>query len=462
MQRDANSRGIRFFVGWGFVLLLALLVVPASAAWAGDDATAREVEMVKARIEALLREAGELEAAGRTEAAQEARAQARQIKGRLAQFLAKQARGKKAQKKKQRKAKEKGAKGKRGDKDLRRILAGLEHGIGALEALGGHEEAIEHLKRIAHGVGERMKRGEPEKGRPSEREMAEHHLEMLRLAHHALREARRGEHAEIVEHALHAMELRLEGRRDEEARHVYETAPPREAVLRSMHLAAELWADWGKKDRAHALMQHLKQVKRAHAGDRTARAERERDRPRRTDREHLAHEIELLHLALPVLREEGKTQTIEVVERAIHARKLIHSGRRDEEAREIIADQPPPAHVAEIMFYAADLWLKYENPEKAERCAEMGRHYQQIARRHRDREHAGCDRRDCEGCERCEQARRDREHAEREHHEREHREHREHGRPDLERLEELQRQVRELQEALRGIQAELARFARRR
>lgn len=434
MRREPGGRRYRLVLGSGLVLLLAIVALPAVSAWAEEGQAEQEVRAVKQRIEALLREAEELQEAGRTEAAEEVRSRARQLKGRLAEYLARRAREQDAQarEKKVRAKKAKARKPKKREDDPRRILAGLEQGIRALRALGGHQEAVAHLQRIAKdlraGLEEKGKAGE--RKRKTEVEMSRRHLELLHMAHEVLRGARRGDAADIVEHAVHAQELRMAGRRDEEARRVYESAPGPEDVHHALELAAEILADQGKKDRAKMLIQHMRQAQAAHE-----RAQEERRRAaasapgKRGDRERLVHEIEVLELAMPVLREEGHERAMAVVERAMHARRLMLSGRKDAEAREIIADQPPPAHVAEILLLAADFWRKYEKPDKAELCAELGGRLAETGGKRRDREQA-----------------------KREQREREH--------PDLERLEALQRQLNELAAALRRLQGELEGFAR--
>lgn len=172
MPRESSRRRVRSVLGWCLALLVALVVLPAAAAWAGDDHADREVAQVKARIEALLRESEELEDAGRLDAAREAKNRARRLRGKLAEYFTRRereaqahAKKKKERKGKAQKSQPRKTKGGKQDLDLKKVLEGLEHGMKALHALGGHEEAIRELMRVSGGVKKRMHhaRGKQEK-----------------------------------------------------------------------------------------------------------------------------------------------------------------------------------------------------------------------------------------------------------------------------------------------------------
>ena len=130
--------------------------------------------------------------------------------------------------------------------DPRRILEGLERGIGALQALGRHDEA-EHLERLANEVRQRMRRREANR---KEIEIAEQRLEVMRLAIKAFREAEKSDAAEALEKAIHALELRVEGRDDPEARKIRGNAPELGQQVELLLYAGDLWEEFGHERKA--------------------------------------------------------------------------------------------------------------------------------------------------------------------------------------------------------------------
>jgi hypothetical protein len=99
------------------------------------------------------------------------------------------------------------------------------------------------------------------------------HLEILRLAHHGLREGERHEAVERVGRAIRALEVTLEGRRDREAEKIRERSPGHAELADCLLLAAELWHHFGQPDKGRPcaeLGRHLQKTAR----------ERDRDRPR--------------------------------------------------------------------------------------------------------------------------------------------------------------------------------------
>ena len=101
------------------------------------------------------------------------------------------------------------------DEALREALRGLEHSMEVLRELG-HLERVEMLERLARDIREHMgRRGEggEERGH-RERDVAINQIELMRMALPALLEAGRRDSAELVERAIRAREVRLEGRRD--------------------------------------------------------------------------------------------------------------------------------------------------------------------------------------------------------------------------------------------------------
>ena len=162
----------------------------------------------------------------------------------------------------------------------------------ALRELGRHEE-LEALERVAHDVRQELqgRRDRPQRERQrahrsaNEREVAQHQLEIMRMAMPALREGERRDAAELLEHAIHARELALEGRRDDEAQHIRETAPNRGQLSEILGLASRLWSEFGHEERAGAVGELAEQMRARVRRERDERAQREQDWPRREARE---------------------------------------------------------------------------------------------------------------------------------------------------------------------------------
>ena len=101
----------------------------------------------------------------------------------------------------------------------------------------------------------------------------------------ALREGERRDAAGLLEHAIHARELALEGRRDDEAQRIRETAPNRGQLSEILGLASRLWSEFGHEERAHAVGELAEQMRARVHRERDDRAQREQDRPRREARD---------------------------------------------------------------------------------------------------------------------------------------------------------------------------------
>ena len=121
---------------------------------------------------------------------------------------------------------------------------------------------------------------------PRPAELAEEHpevaaarreLEILRLAMKAFLEEEKADAADRIEHAIHARELRLEGKRGEEAQKVFRTEPKRADLGELLLHASKIWAEFGHEQKA-ALTKELGKRYLAHAqrgAQREAHADRE-------------------------------------------------------------------------------------------------------------------------------------------------------------------------------------------
>ncbi len=273
-QRQTAPRILRR-LRWWVALVLMVAIGPVTTSQAQDEGARRELEAVKQRIDAMMREAEELQEVGRLDAAERVRQRAEQLGERIERQL---------DRRRHAQAKE--------VEHLHKVLEGLEHGMGALRELGRHEE-LEALERVAHDVRRELegRRDRPQRERErahrgeNEREMAMHQLEILRMAMPALREGERRDAADLLEHAIHARELGLEGRRDDEAQHIRETAPNRGQQAEILGLASRLWREFGHEERARAVGELAEQMRARLHRQRDEHAQRGQDRPRWEARE---------------------------------------------------------------------------------------------------------------------------------------------------------------------------------
>ncbi len=256
-------------------LILTVALVPATASLAQGEGARRELEAAKERIHAMMREAEELQEAGRLDAAEKVRQRAEQLGERIERQLDRRRHARSNE-----------------TEHLHNVLDGLERGMVALRELGRHEE-LEALERVAHEVRRELegRRERPQRererarGEGNEREMAMHQLEILRMAMPALREGERRDAADLLERAIHARELALEGRRDDEARHIRETAPNRGQQAEILGLASRLWAEFGHEERSRAVGELAEQMRARLHRQHDDRAQREQDRPHREARD---------------------------------------------------------------------------------------------------------------------------------------------------------------------------------
>lgn len=295
---------------------------------------------------------------------------------------------------------------------LETALEAIERSIEALMRVGMHGEALQ-LARVAgrlevqldgiemHAHEREREREQPrERGNDRERAVAEQRLEVLRTATKALLEGEKRELAGRIEHAIHALELRLEGRRDREAQTVYERAPTNAEQAEILGVAADLWRSFKAPDRAEMVARLAAELAeragRRRSVDREGvdregvdreGADREGADREGADREREAarHQLELLHKAYHALDEAGRGNEGNIVERMIGAQTVRLEGRRDDKARAILEREPPLAHQAEVVLYSARLWAERGDEKLAAMLQEYGGKIATRAKRARQR-----------------------------------------------------------------------------
>jgi hypothetical protein len=239
----------------------------------------------------------------------------------------------------------------------------------------GDEEKAEKLSRMTEKLWSRPE-DRPHSGR-SERDQVRREIEILSLAKPALREAGRMDSLEILEHAIHARELALEGRRDEHAMHIRKTAPDMGAQIEVLAYSARLWREFGNEDKAEVLERLAHELK-ARRKDRLSEG-----------RELLKHEIEVFGIAAHAFEEAEKPDAADIMRRAAHVRKLRLSGRRGEEAERVLRSAPSPEQEMELLGHASRLWEEWGHEEKARALDKLAGKMRSHLRDHRPRREEG-------------------------------------------------------------------------
>lgn len=244
---------------WTGLLATVLLNIPSARAQ--HERGEREIDAARERIHALHREAEELQEAGRHDKADALLHEARRLEERL-----------------DRQREQRERENRHGD--MTATLERLEQGMAALRELGRHEE-LERLEHIAARLRERLShqaegrhRADDERAADRPHDTALRNLKIMRYALEALAESERPDAADLIGRAVRATEMALEGRRDEEARHMRETAPNAAQQAELLALAAEILQDRGRGERAQAVGQLSRRMRERLHRDRPARHER--------------------------------------------------------------------------------------------------------------------------------------------------------------------------------------------
>ena len=201
--------------------------------------------------------------------------------------------------------------------NLEAILDGLERGMVALEQLD-RERELEMLRRVADEVRREMRgnrerarrrdneerpRRERSQGRRGERDRPDgnigNRIEIMRLALPALLEADRRDAADLLERAIHALEMDVHRRRDDESVMIRKNAPSVGNQIELLRLASGLWREFGHEERAVMVAELAEQLaaqsQRRRRPDERRRGLRDEDRRRI---EEIQEQIERLERAM--------------------------------------------------------------------------------------------------------------------------------------------------------------------
>ena len=267
------------------------------------------------------------------------------------------------------------------DERLASLIERLEIGMSALEELE-RRDALEIVKRIANELREEQARGRkrPPQDENDEVKTVRRRLEVMRTAVDALLEANRREAAELIEHAMHARELAIEGRRGEEANRIRETAPNRGQLAETLGAAAKLYKKWNMSDRAEALAElaetYAKQWKRRQRAGREGRVtERERERESGKGLDSLATRIEIIRYARAAFAEAGDERNAKVLEGVIHYGELALERVSDERLRKAVEAVPSKANLIEYLNWASHKYGEWGRGERAAACRRLAEYY---------------------------------------------------------------------------------------
>jgi hypothetical protein len=249
-------------------IVLGALILAAVLAAAPDGPDIKEA---KAKIQALEDEAALLEQAGRRDQAERARAEAAALRKRI----------------------EAAREG--GDDPRVQALHNMEKAIAALDKAG-----YEGMAKEMRGMADRL-RGEIKgvRGQPNpEAEFWRRNLDTLRIARNALLEAQREDGADLLERAIHARELLVEGKPDR-AEKAMKEGPGDLDIAELLLSSAGFWRSFGHADKS-AQCEELARFLQHRARERGA----EREKPRADRRERGGPEDRMAQLEERVERME--------------------------------------------------------------------------------------------------------------------------------------------------------------
>jgi hypothetical protein len=312
------------------MVALLMHLVPTVSLLAQDAEHRARLEAGEKKLHALLEKAEKLRAAGKAEAAQEVRIKADALRLEIHDSARATSQASKKQK----------------------ILQGLEHGMAALKELG-RRDALELLMEIAQDVRHAPADRERRDGRSEKAEFQR--LKIMKTAIPALLEGGDENLAHQLEQALHAREMVLDGRRDPQARRIIDSSPKLGQQIEILHHAANLWEEFGHEGKAGSLFELVEEM----------HGQFEREHHKR-DRNILAEHIEIMQVALPALKEAGKADAVDLLERAIKTRRIQWEAPDTQAAEEARHRGPELEVVIEILSVAAELWQEFGHEHKAD------------------------------------------------------------------------------------------------
>ena len=79
----------------------------------------------------------------------------------------------------------------------------------------------------------------------------------------------------------------------------------------------------------------------------------------------MLHQLEVMRMALPALKEAERGDAVELLTLAVRAREMMLERRNDEEAHRVRERAPNREQLVDILSMAAKLWRELGNAEKS-------------------------------------------------------------------------------------------------
>ncbi len=150
----------------------------------------------------------------------------------------------------------------RDDREARRIRERAPGRGQIIEILGlaeelyreyGLEEKADHLGHLADDLWERQRHKKRRRVDDELPEHVRHDLEVMKMAMHALQEARKRDAADVLRRGIQARVVDAKGLEGEEANLVRERAPSLGQQVEILAWAAELWREFGHEEKSEAV-----------------------------------------------------------------------------------------------------------------------------------------------------------------------------------------------------------------
>ncbi len=195
-------------------------------------------------------------------------------------------------------------------------------------------------------------------------------IEVLRIGVETLDDAGLADGAERLEEAIVAREMRIERRRDQEAREAYQRAPDRSQLAEWLQVAAQVAADQGEVADAAALAElsrtYQEQGRRRPAPD---------PEPVALELDSLATRIEILRYARDAFAEVGDRHVVDVLEGAVHWGELALEGADPAALGEAAAAVPSKPILIECLAWSSQQYAEWNRSERAEACRQLADYY---------------------------------------------------------------------------------------
>ena len=200
-------------------------------------------------------------------------------------------------------------------------------------------------------------------------------LKVMRAAVEAFVEADQHDRAALVEQAMHARELSLEGRLDAEANQIRDKAPNRGALAELLAAAAELVADRGEAKQAQALAELSRTYANQHLRrQRSVPADLEEAEAR--DLNSLEQRVRILDWARGAHAEAGREDGAELLQNAVHYGKQLLQGADVPAAA--AAGVPSLGNLSELLQVAAQLYAEWGQGDRQHACLSLAGYYRRL------------------------------------------------------------------------------------